>query len=113
LLWYQKTLPSNPSIYLRFLKIKDLLFTIFSIDGELDYVTMLLAFCKDDCSITGLIKAVSLRMDHNIMFDQNNSSSCSNENDLINFPIETLYTTLIICLKNYMVIFEMYYVLIQ
>lgn len=101
-LWYQKTLPS-PSINLRYIKIKDLLFNIFSIDGKLDYIAMLLAFCKDECPVKGLIKAISLVMNQKIMLDQSHSCNYINEEHSIQLSLETLYKTLIICLKNYMV----------
>lgn len=103
LLWYQKILPLNPSVCLRYIKIKELLFTLFSIDGKLDYVIMLLALCKDDSSAIGLIKAISLVLDRNIMVDQDDDVSHINEQHDIELLIETLYKTLMICLKNYLV----------
>lgn len=104
LLWYQQSLPSNPSTCLRFMKIKNLIFDIFSINGKFDYLGMLLAFCKDDVSIMGLIKAISLVMDQNIMYDQYDESLYKNRS--IDLSVETLYKTLLICLKNYLVIYD-------
>lgn len=101
LLWYQKTLPPNPSIYFRFIKIKELLFKTFSIDGKLDYIAMLLALCKDNRSIMGLIKAISLITNQTIMNDESNKW---NERHSIDLSIETVYKILMICLKNYKVI---------
>lgn len=112
LLWYQKTLPPSPSDCLRDLKIKDLLFTIFSIGGgQFDYITMLLALCKDDRPTMGLIKAISLLTGRNILpnqrCDSNSGYSGSHYPDEKNcqqlLPMETVYNTLIVCLKNYMV----------
>lgn len=103
-LWFQKSLPLNPSVHLRYLKIKHLLFKIFSTGDKLDYVRMLLALCKDDCSIVGFMKAICLVMDKNIMLDGQNDSNCVNEKHTVKLPMETLYKTLISCLKNYMVI---------
>lgn len=105
LLWYQKSLPPNPSICFRFIKIKNLIFNIFSIDGKFDYLTMLFAFCKDSISIMGLIKAISLLMDQNIMLDQYDNNVY--EKHSINLSMETLYKTLLICLKNYLVIYDL------
>ncbi|VVC27324.1 Hypothetical protein CINCED_3A004966 [Cinara cedri] len=106
LLWYEKKLPSSPSIYLRDLKIKDLLFMIFSTDdGKFDYIAMLLALCKDNNSTTGLIKAISLLTDQNILDRQDISAADDdhlNKNHCLKLPMETVYNTLIICLKNYM-----------
>jgi len=107
-LWFQKLLPLNPSVHLRYLKIKHLLFEIFSIDNKLDYVRMLLAFCKDDCSIVGFMKAICLVMDKNIMLDGQNDPDRVNEKHTVQLPMETLYKTLISCLKNYMVISDDY-----
>ncbi|XP_025198187.1 uncharacterized protein LOC112596641 [Melanaphis sacchari] len=101
LLWYQKTLPPNPSIHFRFIKIKELLFKIFSVDGKLDYIAMLLVLCKDNNSIMGLIKAINLITNQNIMNDEFDNSNLMNERHSINLPIETLYKILMICLKNY------------
>lgn len=107
LLWYQKILPRNPSICFRYMKIKDLLFRIYSIEGRLDYLTMLLALCKDDCSILGLIKAISLIMNQeNEIFNINNNFDNDSENHFIKFSMETLYKTLIMCFKNYMVMYN-------
>lgn len=103
LLWYQKTLPPNPSIHLRYIQIKDLLFNTFSIDQKLDYITMLLALCKDECPVKGLIKAISLVMNQKITLYQPDSCNIINEEHSIQLSLDTLYKTLIICLKNYMV----------
>lgn len=97
-------LPPNPSIYYRFIKIKELLFKTFSIDGKLDYVAMLLALCKEDHSIMGLIKAISLITNHNIMVDQLDNFNHVNKRNSIQLPMETLKEILFISLKNYMVI---------
>lgn len=104
LLWYEQSLPPNPSICFRFMKIKNLIFRIFSIDGKFDYLVMLLAFCKDTISIIGLIKAISLLMDQNIMLDQYDNNVYKNNS--INLPMETLYKTLLVCLKNYLVNYD-------
>jgi len=104
LLWYQKILPPNPSIYFRFIKIKELLFKTFSNDGKLDYVAMLLVLCKDNHSIMGLIKAISLITNQNIMVDEFDNPNCTNERCSINLPIDTIYKIVMICLKNYKVI---------
>lgn len=112
LLWYQKILPTNPSVCFRYMKIKDLLFRIFSIDGRLDYLTMLLALCKDDCSILGLIKAISLIMNQQNMFDISDNINIDYENHFIKFSMNTLYKTLIMCLKNYMVMYFFYIILL-
>jgi hypothetical protein len=104
LLWYQKTLPPNPSIYFRFIKIKELLFEIFSIGGKIDYIAMLLVLCKDSHSIMGLIKAISLITNQNIINDEFDNSNREDERHSINLPIETVYKILMICLKNYKVI---------
>ncbi|XP_022183115.1 uncharacterized protein LOC111042724 [Myzus persicae] len=101
LLWYQKILPPNPSIYFRFIKIKELLFKTFSINGKLDYVTMLLVLCKDNHSFVGLMKAISLVTDQNIMVDELDSSNSMNERHSVNLPTDTIYKILMICLKNY------------
>lgn len=105
LLWYQKTLPSNPSVCLRYMKIKDLLFTMFSIGGKLDYIIMLLALCKDNSPVMGLLKAISLVLDRNIMvdIDLKDDISHGNEKHDIELLIETIYKTSFICLKNYLV----------
>lgn len=98
-------LPPNPSIYFRFIKIKELLFKTFSNGGKLDYVAMLLVLCKDNHSIMGLIKAISLIMNQNIMVDEvDNSNSIINERYSINLPIDTIFKIVMICLKNYKVI---------
>lgn len=100
------------------MKTKDLLFSIFSIDGDLDYIVMLLAMCKDDQPIMGLIKAISLIVDHNIMIDQYNGFNNLNENQSASVSTESLYEALVACLKNYMVTliiipdFQLYYFLI-
>ncbi|XP_015363135.1 PREDICTED: uncharacterized protein LOC107161292 [Diuraphis noxia] len=101
LLWYQKMLPPNPSIYFRFIKIKELLFKTFSNDGKLDYIAMLLVLCKDNHSIMGLIKAISLITNQNIMVDEFDNSNSINERYSINLPIDTIYKIVMICLKNY------------
>jgi hypothetical protein len=75
---------------------------MFSIGGKLDYKIMLLTLCKDDSSAMGLIKAISLVMDQNIMFNQDDVSHINKQHD-IELLIETLYKTLMICLKNYLV----------
>lgn len=85
------------------MKIKDLLFTMFSIDGKLDYIVMLLALCKDYSSIMGLIKAISLVMDRNITVDCEDDVSHINEKHDTEFVMETLFKTLMICLNNYLV----------
>jgi len=96
-------LPPNPSICFRFIKIKALLFKTFSIDGKLDYVAMLLVLCKDNHSIMGLVKAISVITNQNIMVDEFDNSDCMNERHTINLPIDTIYKILMICLKNYKV----------
>lgn len=108
LLWYEYILPINPSVCFRYMKIKDLLFTIFSIGNKLDYLVMLLAFCKDNCSVLGLIKAINLMTNQQIMLNEYNNSNYDddNHNHSIKFSMETLYKILMICLKNYMVMYN-------
>lgn len=65
---------------------------------------MLLVLCKDSHSIMGLIKAISLITNQNIINDEFDNSNSENERHSINLPIETLYKILMICLKNYKVI---------
>jgi len=77
---------------------------MFSIDGKLDYVTMLLVLCKDNHSITGLIKAISLIINQNIMINELDDFNHVNEIRSIKLPTETIYKTLMICLKNYKVV---------
>lgn len=62
---------------------------------------MLLALCKDNNSIMGLIKAISLIINQKIMSDESNKW---NERHSIDLSIETVYKILMICLKNYKVI---------
>lgn len=62
---------------------------------------MLLALCKDNHSIMGLIKAISLITNQKIMNDESNKW---NEKHSIDLSIETVYKILMICLKNYKVI---------
>lgn len=76
---------------------------MFSIDGKLDYLMMLLAMCKDDSPIMGLMKAISLIIDYNIMTDQHDGSNNENEKHSNSVSMESLYETLVACLKNYMV----------
>lgn len=78
------------------------MFETFSAGGKLNYVEMLLALCKDENSIMGLTKAISLVLNRNVMLE--NECININENDAIKLSIEILYKTLNICLKNYMVI---------
>lgn len=79
---------------------------------------MLLAMCKDDSSIIGLLKAISLIIDNNIMTNQHYGSNDENEKHSILVSMESLYETLVACLKNYMVTltiiydFQLYYFLI-
>lgn len=87
------------------MNVKDLLFKVYSVDGKLDYISMLFGLCKDDYSITGLMKAISLVYDQNITVEKPDESRCMNdEQRSIRLPMEKLYKTLIVCLKNYMVI---------
>jgi len=102
-------LPPNPAIYFRFIKIKELLFKTFSNDGKLDYVAMLLVLCKDNHSIMGLIKAISIITNQNIMVDEFDNSNSINERYSINLSIDTIYKIVMICLKNYKVIILNYY----
>lgn len=64
---------------------------------------MLLALCKDENTAIGLIKAVSLVMGRNIMLEQHDDLHDVNEFNSIKLPMEILYKTLFISLKNYMV----------
>lgn len=88
------------------MNIKDLLYKMFSTDGKLDYISMLFGLCKDDCSIMGLMKAISLVTDQHIMLEQpEDSHNVNEERRSIRLPMETLYKTIVVCLRNYMVIF--------
>ncbi|XP_050527816.1 uncharacterized protein LOC126897912, partial [Daktulosphaira vitifoliae] len=96
-LWFENILPITPSVFLRYLKIKKLLLVAFTIENKIDYKAMLLALCKDDCSISGLTKALSVLMNKNLL--SYNDSQCSENNDKL--PMETLMNILILCLGNY------------
>lgn len=99
LLWYQTALMASPSVQLRYLKAKELLFTIFSVDGSLRYVTMLLALCRDASSpATGLAKAVSVLTDRDVADD-----GARTNGPAVRLSAKLLYNVLAICLKNYMV----------
>lgn len=52
----------------------------------------------------GLLKAISLVTDQNIMLDQYDNNLY--EKHSINLPMETLYKTLLVCLKNYLVSYD-------
>lgn len=65
---------------------------------------MLLVLCKDTHSFMGLIKAISLITDQNIIVDEFDNSNSMGERHSINLPIDTIYKILMICLKNYKVI---------
>lgn len=106
-LWYQTTLMSSPSVHLRYLKAKDLLFTIFSVDGKLYYMTMLLALCRDDTPLMGLMKAISIVVNRNVTNDQHHNNDVDDRtNDKHSYQLsrKLLYEVLTICLKNYMVL---------
>lgn len=97
-LWFQKDLPPSPSHSFRLANVKRLLFAIFSVGDRLDYVGMLLALCKDDSSVEGLIKAARLVADLNVGPD-----GLPDERGPVRLPVEILYNAAIACLKNYTV----------
>lgn len=89
------------------MKTKDLLFAIFSVDGKLDYLSMLLAMCRDDRPTAGLLKAISLITDRDTTTEEYDGGRADDVTDATRYvpsPAETLYEALVVCLKNYMVI---------
>jgi len=117
LLWYQTTLMSSPSVHLRHLKAKELLFAVFSVDGVyVHYVTMLLALCRDDVPVMGLIKAISVVTGRNVMNDRHDDDDHDHDHDdhdhrtngkhTDKLSIKLIYEVLTVCLKNYTVIYD-------
>lgn len=76
---------------------------------------MLLTLCKDKRTTIGLIKVVSLVTSRNIMPKQHDNLHNVNEIYSMQLPMETLYYTLFLSLKNHIVMkiyFNIVYLLI-